>query len=557
MLPPAVIKVVDLFAGPGGLGEGLSSHPSFQIAISAEMEPSAHATLRLRAFYRNLRRLGEDAAMPYFALCNGEHLPPSGEEPLSHWRERTKRAWADACEEALRLTLGESESNAELDRAIKIRGIGPEEPWVLIGGPPCQAYSLVGRSRNKGKADYKAEDDHRHFLYREYLRIIRDNSPHVFVMENVKGILSSKVAGQQIFHRILSDLADCGYRIHSLVTDTLFRRGDNPDDIDARDFIVRAELYGIPQARHRVILLGVREDVCEAKGNDWRPLVLQKADTTVSVSEVIGDLPPLRSRISRGKDEEGLWASLLFRHCRDLAEQAISEKHGLFDVAKALHSISGRGDKPLATEGTRTRYIPPVHCPDALAAWYTSNGATSQLRCFMNHEARGHMESDLKRYVYAAAFAEARGNSPKGHEEFALDGLAPAHENWKSGKFADRFRVQIKDRPSTTITSHIAKDGHYFIHYDPAQCRSLTVREAARLQTFPDDYFFQGNRTQQYHQVGNAVPPFLAARIAEILATIFDDVERQPNRVGRIPPDPIAEPDAARCRVRTTDASTA
>lgn len=538
---PAVIKVVDLFAGPGGLGEGLSSHPFFQIAVSAEMDSSAHATLRLRAFYRNLRRLGEDAVRPYFALCNGEHSPPRGKEPLSHWCERTKRAWAEACEEALRLTLGEPESNAELDRAIKLRGIGPEEPWVLIGGPPCQAYSLVGRSRNKGKADYKAEDDHRHFLYREYLRIIEENRPRVFVMENVKGILSSKVDGQQIFHRILSDLADCGYRIHSLVTDTFFRRGDNPDDIDARDFIVRAERYGIPQARHRVILLGVREDVCEAKGGDWRPPVLQEAVATVTVSEVIGDLPPLRSRISRGRDDEEMWEALLVNHCRDLAEQAGSEKHGLYEVAGILRSICVRGDYPSGTEVVGLRYRPPVSCPESLAAWYSSNGAARQLHFFMNHEARGHMESDLKRYVYAAAFAEARGSSPKGHDEFALDGLAPAHENWKSGKFADRFRVQLKDRPSTTVTSHISKDGHYFIHYDPAQCRSLTVREAARLQTFPDDYFFQGNRTQQYHQVGNAVPPFLAARIAEIVATLFDDVERQPNRVGKVSPDQIAK----------------
>ncbi|MBV5350566.1 DNA cytosine methyltransferase, partial [bacterium] len=348
---------------------------------------------------------------------------------------------------------------------------------------------------------------------------------HVFVMENVKGILSSKVGGQQIFHSILEDLAGCGYRIHSLVTETSFVHGDNPAKLDARDFIVHAERYGVPQARHRVILLGIREDVFDSQVPGWKPPVLLQKPT-VSVIEAIHDLPPLRSRISKAEDSAERWKLLLMKNCRDLAVQARLKKHNLDCVADTLDKVVAEGGFPVSTGEDSNKYHPPRHCTKELSAWYTAQGATTnKLRYILNHEARGHMESDLRRYVYAAAFSKATGSSPKGHEEFALKGLAPDHVNWKSGKFADRFRVQLAGRPSTTITSHISKDGHYFIHYDPVQCRSLTVREAARLQTFPDDYFFQGKRTQQYHQVGNAVPPYLARQIADIAFAILKSMD--------------------------------
>src|SRR5690606_31171569 len=126
-------------------------------------------------------------------------------------------------------------------------------------------------------------------------------------------------------------------------------------------------------------------------------------------------------------------------------------------------------------------------------------------RVIVNHDSRTHIGKDLLRYLYCACFGAARsGNgraSPNSNDFPEI--LAPRHASWASGSFGDRFRVQVSDMAATTITSHIAKDGHYFIHYDPTQCRSLTVREAARIQTFPDSYFFVGTRTQQYTQVGN------------------------------------------------------
>jgi DNA (cytosine-5)-methyltransferase 1 len=152
---------------------------------------------------------------------------------------------------------------------------------------------------------------------------------------------------------------------------------------------------------------------------------------------------------------------------------------------------------------------------------------------FTHHETRSHMRSDIHRYLFASSFAKAANTSPK-LPDFPPN-LLPNHENATDddAPFTDRFRVQLPDGSSSTVVSHIAKDGHHFIHYDPSQCRSLTVREAARLQTFPDDYFFEGTRTQQYTQVGNAVPPWLARKIATVVLNFLTASRKKPTQKKR------------------------
>jgi DNA (cytosine-5)-methyltransferase 1 len=513
------IQVVDLFAGPGGLGEGFTSSGDgkrFETVVSAEKDPKAWQTLRLRAFYRLLKRRKPGHLSEYYDFCNGRSCSETFEPS-----EETSDLWREATEEAKCITLGSEEGNLVLDRALD-KKLDRNRPWVLIGGPPCQAYSLAGRSRNQGIANYKAEEDHRHFLYKEYLRIIRERQPTIFVMENVKGILSSKVNNERIFSNILKDLSDPGqalhegrvgkrYHIYSLVTGAHYAPSGDVDQIDPREFIIRAENYGIPQARHRVILLGIAEDCIPDNAGKVK---LRPVPQQVSVGQVIGSLPRLRSGLTKTADSLDRWTGVVRDEAGYLRDHTDLTNTRMWQLFNGIaHNLAA----PASTGGRRVQRTTDTADgstgSETLDNWYLD----PELTRWLNHETRGHMPMDLRRYLYASVYAQVHETSPKGHKGFSLPGLAPEHKNWESGVFSDRFRVQMEGIPATTITSHISKDGHYFIHYDPTQCRSLSVREAARIQTFPDNYFFQGGRTDQFHQVGNAVPPLLASKIAEVV----------------------------------------
>ncbi|WP_341661071.1 DNA cytosine methyltransferase [Vibrio sp.] len=502
------VLVIDLFAGPGGLGEGISSvtddngNSPFKIGISVEKEPSAHKTLTTRAFYRKIKK-NKLGIKKYNDYLLGRL---SREELFKSFPQEAK----EAQQETLYTPHALGEDNEDIHKRISelVKDYG-DKPRVVIGGPPCQAYSLAGRSRNAGIKDYKAEKDHRNFLYKEYLKVLSIAKPDVFVMENVRGILSAKIDGEIMFPRILKDLRAPGrvtktptprYKIFSLVVEA--EEPENPSYVDSTDFLIKSENYGVPQARHRVILLGVRSDIEKTPG------VLTPFESQVTVEDVLADLPKLRSGFSKRKDNTTDWRKVVSKNAAQVKKLLTEQLEQVKDLDIApLKRLVRTASQPVGF---------PCQMPDYLREWYREE----QPPCILNHQTRGHMESDLLRYAYSAAYTQLSGGvSPKARD--FPDALAPAHDNWKSGAHADRFRTQAANKCSTTVTSHISKDGHYFIHYDPKQCRSLTVREAARLQTFPDNYLFEGNRTQQYVQVGNAVPPYLAQQIGKVVLLIL------------------------------------
>jgi len=428
-------KTVDLFAGPGGLAEGFSSlrnsngSRAFEIALSVEKERSAFETLRLRAFTRQFAELPES----YYRYIAGEIT--KGALIETHREE-----WSAAEAETAMLELGTDNAQIELDpRLDRIREDAAGDT-IVIGGPPCQAYSLVGRARNRGIRGYDPAADHRHFLYREYIRILGRLQPVAFVMENVKGMLSARVNGERIFDRVLDDLRAAGGTADSYVLVPLVagERGKHAGHV------IRAEEFGIPQCRHRVILLGIRSDIFSNRTVDALGQSLEPA-ASVPVASVIEGMPTLRSGLSRNEDTPESWQRVVVSAFRAAASASRADGTWLSGVTKALSEHATLIERAETVPPRSSRQMTQVK-DNRLGAWL----ADPRLDILPNHESRGHMEADLARYAFAATFAATLGRSPKA-SEFPR-GLAPRHRNWDSGKFADRFRVQLWNSPSTTIT---------------------------------------------------------------------------------------------------------
>jgi DNA (cytosine-5)-methyltransferase 1 len=533
----ADIPLIDVFAGCGGFSEGFLAYSGgshqFSLSLALDNDEHAHRTHLLRAFFHQF----ETPPDAYYELLQSS---PIWEDIEAFFEVFPEEAEAARKSVLLRELGSGPEVDEEIHSLIDERLQGRKD-WVLIGGPPCQAYSIAGRSRNRGTKDYEAESDHRHFLYREYLKILAQHWPAVFVMENVPGVLNSRVGGDRIWEMILEDLADPvnalsmldydgeydGYRLYSLVTPDRGIDFWKRPSLDPDEFIVQCEEFGIPQSRHRIFVLGVRSDLFD---RGIEPRQLEKYADAVPCSAVIEDLPRLRSGLTRTDNSDENWLRIM-RELVDARWWKSSEDHS-GALAEARKFLGGKLKRPEG--GLGGQFVPGDRIgsgkmPAHLKSWLVD----SKLPGACNHESKAHMESDIHRYVFAACHSRANSDQPLRLVHFPEE-LLPDHENVKTSdqrklshsNFADRFAVQVGHEPARTIVSHIAKDGHYYIHPDPAQGRSLSVREAARVQTFPDNYFFPGPRTEQYRQVGNAVPPYLAHQIAGIIDDILEQAGR-------------------------------
>lgn len=404
------IRFIDLFAGCGGLLDGFMKAGNYKPVASVEWEKA----------------------------------------PVDVLKNRLKTKWGsqNADEEVIRFDMQREEElfngfddeeygkHPGLDHLVGKKGID-----IVIGGPPCQAYSVAGRNANRMVGDY------RNYLFEHYISVINRYRPKLFVFENVPGMLSAMPDGTLITDLIKRDLNSVGYEII--------------DDI--KDFaLIDTSEFGVPQTRKRVILVGIDKTCCKEPQSLLKRFYTEildkyKVDKKVSIYEAIGDLPPL---------------------------------YPVEPYKKNGRNISHEGNKK------------------SNLSW---------------HEARYQNERDIKVLRELAEDVESGRNEYRSTEK-----LIELYEKTTGKKTSvHKYHVLRKDEPSTTILAHLYKDGFRFIHYDPKQARTLTVREAARIQTFDDDFEFPCSMGAAYKMIGNAVPSLFAMKLAKAIKEIYDILAKE------------------------------
>jgi DNA (cytosine-5)-methyltransferase 1 len=406
------LTYIDLFAGAGGLSEGFIREKYKPIA-HVEMNKEATDTIKTRMAYHHLNSLKKNNV--YLSYLKNEITRES------LWNSIPK----EIIESVITTEISDSTIQSifqKIDLTLKSKQVD-----LIIGGPPCQAYSLVGRSRDPNKM----EGDSRNYLFKYYAKFLEKYKPKSFVFENVLGLLTA--GNKKYLNEMILLFEQLGYHV----------------DFD----VLVASDYGVLQNRRRVILIGMRN----SEKFNFNKLEKIKKSWKLK-DEILSDLPKL-------KPGENL-------------------------------SIAN--------------YTRPIN--EYLKVSNIRNGIDFTTQ----HIARPHNEIDLEIYSMAINNWIDKGTRLKYSD---LPARLQKHKNLTS--FLDRFKVVNHDGCCHTMVAHIAKDGHYYIYPDKNQIRSISVREAARIQSFPDDYFFEGGRSAAFKQIGNAVPPLMAQTIAKRIKEIL------------------------------------
>lgn len=402
------IVCIDIFSGAGGLTEGFTND-FYDIVAHIEKDPDACLTLKTRLSYHYLKKNSKLDIYKRYLL-----------------NEITRdELYSEVPSKILDCVINEEispKSFQHISDTISLI-LGDKKVDLIFGGPPCQAYSLAGRARDKNSMKY----DKRKYLYLEYIRYLKKFKPKYFVFENVKGMLSSKDENNKlIIENMEEDFLEAGYKFQ-------YR-------------ILNSKNFGVSQNRQRVVLFGYKKNL-NFKYPEFEVI------EPLNINELFIDLPRIKSN-------------------------SISSKYYLEDIS-VLGGIRNSDD------------------------------------ILTQHEARYSNPRDLE--IYRIAVNKLNKNTRLKYKDLPKSLIT--HRNTKS--FNDRYKVIDGNDVSHTVVAHIAKDGHYYIHPDISQNRSITVREAARIQSFPDNYYFEKNRTSAYKQIGNAVPPLMAYEISKKILELF------------------------------------